>query len=481
MKSLIMKIGDNLKKISALPVAVKASVAYMVVNFLQKGISFLTAPIFTRLLTTSEFGQISIYSSWVEIMAIFAMFNLYSSVYNNGILEYKDDQKCFTFSVLTSANVLTAAVFFIVWFINHFVFRFLQISDLLIIFMFFCFIWEPAFEFWKTQQRFAYRYKAICVYTILIMIGSPILAVIGIYIFPAYKVEARIIGAQIINILLGIGCYVLETYRGRLKIKFQYWKYGFLYNLPMLPYAISTYILNCSDRIMLSYLINDAAAGLYSIAYTVASVVSVLWTSINATLTPTIYKRCHNNQIQTLSSLVIPIVTCFGIVCVVIMGLAPEIIRFLAPASYLEGINAVPAIVGGAFFNSVFTMYSNIFWVKKKQNYIMFAGIFAAVLNFVLNLLLIPHFGYMAAGYTTLASYFLQDAGIYFLSKKVIGDRVYKREAVFALAAVVLISASVFPIIYQYVLLRYLILIILMIVLWKKRNVFLAIRKPDML
>ena len=131
MKSLTMKIGDNLKKINALPVAVKASVAYMVVNFLQKGISFLTAPIFTRLLTTSEFGQISIYSSWVEIMAIFAMFNLYSSVYNNGILEYKDDEKCFTFSVLTLANVLTAAVFFIVWFINHFVFRFLQISDLI--------------------------------------------------------------------------------------------------------------------------------------------------------------------------------------------------------------------------------------------------------------------------------------------------------------------------------------------------------------
>lgn len=470
-----------MKKLDTLPIAVKASAAYMVVNFLQKGISFLTAPIFTRLLTTSEFGQISIYSSWVEIMAIFAMFDLYSSVYNNGILEFKEDEKCFTYSILTLANTLTVVVFLIVWFVNHFVFRFLQISDLLIVFMFFCFIWEPAFEFWKTQQRFAYRYKALCMYTVLIMVCSPLLAVAGIYAFPAHKVEARIIGAQMVNILLGAGCYILETYRGRLKIKLQYWKYGLIYNLPMLPYAISAYILNCSDRIMLSYLINDAAAGLYSIAYTVASVVSVLWASINATLTPTIYKRCHNNQMQTLSPLVVPIVTFFGIVCIVIMGLTPEIIRFLAPASYLESINAVPAIVGGAFFNSVFTLYSNIYWVKKKQKYIMFAGIFAAIMNFVLNLLLIPRFGYMAAGYTTLVSYFLQDAGIYLLSKKIIGDRVYKREAVLALAAIVLAGACVFPIIYQFVMLRYLVLALLIVILWKKRNVFLAIRKADML
>ena len=46
-------------------VQVKASMAFMIVNFMQKGISFLTAPIFTRLLTTEEYGVITIYLSWV--------------------------------------------------------------------------------------------------------------------------------------------------------------------------------------------------------------------------------------------------------------------------------------------------------------------------------------------------------------------------------------------------------------------------------
>ena len=137
-------------------VQVKASMAFMIVNFMQKGISFLTAPIFTRLLTTEEYGVITIYLSWVDVIGIFAMFGLYNNVYCRGILEFKEDKKNFTFSLLSLANVITLAVFAIVWITNKYVFHFLNVPDILILFMFFSFLFEPAFEFWKTDQRFAY-------------------------------------------------------------------------------------------------------------------------------------------------------------------------------------------------------------------------------------------------------------------------------------------------------------------------------------
>ena len=72
-------------------VQVKASMAFMIVNFMQKGISFLTAPIFTRLLSTEEYGQVTIYLSWVDLIGIFAMFGLYNNVFYNGITEFKTD------------------------------------------------------------------------------------------------------------------------------------------------------------------------------------------------------------------------------------------------------------------------------------------------------------------------------------------------------------------------------------------------------
>ena len=121
---------------------------------LKKGISFLTAPIFTRFLTTEEYGVITIYSSWADVIGIFAMFGLYNNVYCRGILEFKEDKKNFTFSLLTLANLITLIVFGVVWTVNTYVLHFLNIPNILIFFMFFTFLLEPAFEFWKTDQRF---------------------------------------------------------------------------------------------------------------------------------------------------------------------------------------------------------------------------------------------------------------------------------------------------------------------------------------
>lgn len=478
LRKITEKVIVNTKNMS-LPV--KASVAYMMINFLQKGISFLTAPIFTRLLTTAEFGKISIYSSWVEIFGIFAMFSLYYSVYNNGILEFKDDRENFTFSLLMLSNFLTILVFIAVYLVNSYIFHFLQLSNLLLCFMFIGFIFEPAFEFWKTQQRFEYRYKAVCLFSGLVMLGSPILGISGIYLFPDARVEARIIGGQIVILLIGVCSYFWEIHQSDKRVNLNYWKYGFFFNLPMLPYALSTYILNCSDRLMISYMVGDDAAGIYSIAYTMAAVVGIVWSSINAALTPTMYKRCYNHQVDTLSELVIPLVVCYGIVCIAIMGLAPEVIRFLAPASYGKGMYAIPAIVSGTFFNYTFSIFVNIIYFFHKQKYIMVAGMASALINFILNLLFIPQFGYLAAGYTTLLAYMLQYFGVFFLMKRVVGDSVYERKKIFKISALVVTSAMIFPLLYQWIILRYLVLLFTAFLIWKRSNIIIEIIKRDML
>ena len=246
MKKWIEK-GLNIYR--GMSVQVRASMAFMVVNFMQKGISFLTAPIFTRLLTTEEYGVITIYSSWADVIGIFAMFGLYNNVYCRGILEFKEDKKNFTFSLLTLANLITLIVFGVVWTVNTYVLHFLNIPNILIFFMFFTFLLEPAFEFWKTDQRFAYKYKLLCLFMILVMVFSPTISMAGIFLFPGNKVVARIIGAQVMTLTLSAGCYLLEVYRGGGRPKLSYWKYAVLYNLPLIPYFLSSYVLSSSDRL----------------------------------------------------------------------------------------------------------------------------------------------------------------------------------------------------------------------------------------
>lgn len=471
MRRLIKK---GIQAFQGMSVQVKASMAFMAVNFMQKGVSFLTAPIFTRLLTTEEYGVITIYSSWLDVIGIFAMFGLYNNVYCRGILEFKEDKRNFTFSLLSLSNVITLAVFALVWGVNRHLFRFLDVPDILILFMFFSFLLEPAFEFWKTDQRFDYKYKLLCFFMVLVMVFAPTLSIAGIYLFPDHKVEARIIGAQIITLILSAGCYVLEVRRSDRRPKMKYWKYAVLYNLPLIPYFLSSYILSSSDRLMIGYFWGEGKAGIYGIAYTMSAVANIVWSSINATLVPTIYKRCDEGRRHTLSDLIIPIIAGYAGVCVLIMLLSPEIIAFLAPSSYGEGMYIIPVIVGGVFYMSIFSIFSNIIYYEKKPKYVMGAGVAAAVMNFILNLIFIPTMGYFAAGYTTLASYLLQVGWSYLAVKKVTGESVYDSKKLGVIGLIVLLMSIFTPVLYPHTWARWGILLVILVVIFLKRDLLLG-------
>ena len=66
-----------IKKYNNMAVQAKASIWYTICNFFQKGISFVVVPIYVRLLSTSEYGDWSVFQSWRDILIIFASLNLY--------------------------------------------------------------------------------------------------------------------------------------------------------------------------------------------------------------------------------------------------------------------------------------------------------------------------------------------------------------------------------------------------------------------
>ena len=81
---------EKVKKLKEAPVTVKASIAYTVCNIIQKCLSFITVPLFTRLLTTDEYGQFSVYTAWQGIFAIFLTLNLPYGSFSKAMIAYED-------------------------------------------------------------------------------------------------------------------------------------------------------------------------------------------------------------------------------------------------------------------------------------------------------------------------------------------------------------------------------------------------------
>ena len=103
-----MKTLDIWSKMS---VAKKASIALVFAKFCQKGIAMISTPVFTRIMEPEQYGIITNFNSWQNIIVIIATLNLSQGVFNNGMLEFEKDRDRFTTSVLFLANFCTIVCF----------------------------------------------------------------------------------------------------------------------------------------------------------------------------------------------------------------------------------------------------------------------------------------------------------------------------------------------------------------------------------
>ena len=82
IKTLIEKAE---KKYRAIPIQAKLALWLTFCTLVQKGISVITVPIFTRMMDTTEYGRVSAYFSWLNIASIICSFRLNAGVYNKGL------------------------------------------------------------------------------------------------------------------------------------------------------------------------------------------------------------------------------------------------------------------------------------------------------------------------------------------------------------------------------------------------------------
>ena len=87
-------------KYRSLSVQAKAALWFTICSFLQKGISFITVPIFTRLMSTEEYGTYTVYLSWLQILTIMTSLYLFNGVYDNAMAKYEKQRDEYTSCLL---------------------------------------------------------------------------------------------------------------------------------------------------------------------------------------------------------------------------------------------------------------------------------------------------------------------------------------------------------------------------------------------
>lgn len=463
-----MKLSNTIKK---MPKGLKASIAFFIANIVTAGIKYITTPFFTRLLSIEEFGVVSVYLTWEQVFGIIAMFCLSYGIFNNGMSDFPEQRDEFSFSMLGLSNIITV-IFAIILFLSYpYSKNIIQLDYPLLILMVLIFLFQPAYKFWTVRQRYEYEYKKTVVWTIVCAFLSPAIAILCIYVLPGNRIYSRLFGSELTLLAIYIGFFIYLGRKSHWKCDRRFWKDAILFNLPLIPHYLSTYILASSDKIMISNLCGNADTAFYTIAYSIASVGTIVWSAANASLVPYTYEKCKTKDYKSISNVTIPILIVYGVVCFMVILMAPEIVSILATAEYKEAIYAVPPVIAGLFFQVHYYMYANVLYYYKKPKYVMIASLTATALNLVLNYVFIQKYGYLAAGYTTLICYLVQAVIDFLAMRKVVGESVYDMKLVTIISVILIAICLASTLLYSYVILRYFILaaILLLCYIFRKR------------
>lgn len=203
-----------LNKYENLSAPVKASIWFTICNVVQKGIALISTPIFTRIMTTQQYGVYTIYQSWYQVLTIFATLNLSAGVFNNGLTKYPDKKNRLVSSLQGLSTTVTFLLFLIYIAYPKFWNDIFGMSTLFVVAMFAQLLLEPAYLFWSAEQRYRYSYKNLIFTTMIIAIGSPLIGIISV-MSTTYKAEARVLSFVLVQVVLGLYFYVRAFIRGK--------------------------------------------------------------------------------------------------------------------------------------------------------------------------------------------------------------------------------------------------------------------------
>lgn len=395
---------DFLKKIKNSNEAGKASIAYTICNILQKSISFLTLPLFTRLLTKEQYGQYSIYATWSAIFSILITLNLAYGSFDKAMIEYEDDKDGYASSLHGIVFILTIVFIGIYLPLSKWINSFISLPTPIILVMIGEIVCNFAIQIWCGKQKFAYKWKSVVFVTLLLSIISPIVALL-LVINTQEKGYSRIYGYALVTILIGLFFIVYNIIRGKKIFSKKYWSYALSYNIVLLPYYFSQMIFNQSDRIMIEKMTSIEKSGVYSVAYSFALILTFVVNAINSAYVPWMYRKIKNKDKKNSVNISLLISVIIGTLISGIIWIAPEVIKIMAGDDYLEAIYVIPPIALSLILLLYSQFYINIEFYYGMKFRMVIASIGAAAINIGLNYWLIPIYGYYAAGYTTLISY----------------------------------------------------------------------------
>jgi len=391
----------------------KGHIVYFLGEVLSKAPLLILTPIFTRLLSTTEYGKIGYYQVIINVLMIFIGYGFSSaqimSYYDN---EYEVNEfgsyiysnNLFQVIIFTSFTLLGFLLMgiFKVFGSNFFTDNNVWVYWLLSIIVLSKVLSENITSHYKMRQEYtAVSLMKIILFTILALSSLGCLLIKG-------NAQAWIIGniiGYIVSLLIYLPKYI-NTFNW--KFSFKYVKSALLFGWPIIMHLLLSIMHSSIDRIMLKDLISFDILGFYTVAFTFSSVLQVFILSFNQVYQPIFYQLMSSKDSRAefeIKSVIRVWLLVLTIVTIIFLILGKSLLPFLIGEEFYDAVPLFPPLLLSVYFGSFYYFFSPTFFFFKKTTALPIVTGASAFVNIVLNYYFIKHIGAIGAAYSTIISH----------------------------------------------------------------------------
>ena len=388
------------KKINPL---LKSSIIYIVATIIGQGMTFLGIIVFTRLMDQNDYGLYSTYYAYVSLVTVLIGANLHYALNNayidkkNRIKEFRKSVLCLSFviMILSSVVVLLAgkillnefSVFIIVMLLLH-SYGFFVIN----------------YRMYSANMENDYKRKQWLL--ILPYAFQLIIPILFMLFLSQTSFEIRVIGSTVgvcgIAVLLFIE---MMRYKGKL-IDINDWKYALSIALPSVVMSISYMLMQQCDKVMITNICGSSDTAVYSVIYYLGYAIIAVDQAVAPVRQAWIYQKLDEQDVHEAGNIQKWYLVVIAILTTGLIMAGPEVVKIIAPSSYWQFEYIVPFVVSACMM-MLYRFYTEITLFYKKNMILSMCVCVCAIINIILNAVLIPRAGAVAACYTTVVSYFL--------------------------------------------------------------------------
>jgi O-antigen/teichoic acid export membrane protein len=392
---------------------------------LPRMLSFLLLPLYTEVLATAGFGEVSIIFAWFAIFNVILSYGMETAFFR--FYTRAVDRKTVVTTSLISLLSTTLSFVVIAFLFTDFVAGFTNIDAKYINYA----IWILALDAlvivpfaWLRANEKPMRYALVKILNVAINFGLNIFFLILLPKIVADNPDSSFNGlyrtnfeisyifisnliASGITLLLMLRLYFRRPYVFDKELWFKMMHYA----LPVLVAGIAFTINEVFDKIMLSYLLPEDIAeseiGKYSACYRLAMFMTLFATAFRMGIEPFFFSHSTSDKPQRAYAQITNYFVILGSIILLGVVVFADVLKLILvrDESYWEAMSIVPIVVLASFCLGIYHNLSVWYKVTDRTKFGAYISLIGAVLTIIINFAFIPYFGYMASAVATLVAY----------------------------------------------------------------------------